>query len=129
MGPTAAGKSAVALALATRFGGEIVSVDSAQVYRDMNIGTAKPDALTRAAVPHHLLDVIAPTDSYSAARFRRDAPHARHVPAQLIDAELTGMTAKPLERSDAAKPLGRHWHDGEAVRAKRRGEAARETLT
>jgi len=73
MGPTAAGKSAVALALATRFGGEIVSVDSAQVYRDMNIGTAKPDAVTRAAVPHHLLDVIAPTDSYSAARFRRDA--------------------------------------------------------
>jgi tRNA dimethylallyltransferase len=73
MGPTAAGKSAVALALASRFGGEIVSVDSAQVYRDMNVGTAKPDALARAAVPHHLLDVISPTESYSAARFRRDA--------------------------------------------------------
>ena len=73
MGPTAAGKSAVALALAARFDGEIVSVDSAQVYRGMDIGTAKPDAATRAAVPHHLLDLIEPTESYSAARFRRDA--------------------------------------------------------
>jgi len=73
MGPTAAGKSAVALALAERFGGEIVSADSAQVYRGMDIGTAKPDAATRARVPHHLLDLIEPTDTYSAARFRSDA--------------------------------------------------------
>jgi tRNA dimethylallyltransferase len=73
MGPTAAGKSAVAFALASRFRGEIVSVDSAQVYRDMDIGTAKPDAAAREAIPHHLLDVVAPTESYSAARFRRDA--------------------------------------------------------
>src|SRR6185437_6597365 len=73
MGPTAAGKSAVALALAARFGGEIVSADSAQVYRGMDIGTAKPDAATRAAVPHHLLDLIEPTEAYSAARFRDDA--------------------------------------------------------
>lgn len=72
-GPTAAGKSAVALALAERFDGEIVSADSAQVYRGMDIGTAKPDAATRAAIPHHLLDVIEPTDAYSAARFRADA--------------------------------------------------------
>jgi len=73
MGPTAAGKSALALALAERFGGEIVSVDSAQVYRDMDVGTAKPDAAERARVPHHLLDVVLPTDAYSAARFVRDA--------------------------------------------------------
>ena len=73
LGPTAAGKSAIALALAQRFDGEIVSADSAQVYRGMDIGTAKPDAATRAAIPHHLLDVIDPTDAYSAARFRRDA--------------------------------------------------------
>ena len=73
MGPTAAGKSAVAMALALRFGGEIVSVDSAQVFRGMDIGTAKPDAIARAAVRHHLLDVIDPTDAYSAARFRHDA--------------------------------------------------------
>jgi tRNA dimethylallyltransferase len=73
MGPTAAGKSAVALALAARFDGEIVSADSAQVYRGMDIGTAKPDAAIRAKVPHHLLDLIDPTEAYSAARFCADA--------------------------------------------------------
>jgi len=73
MGPTAAGKSALALALAERFGGEIVSVDSAQVYRGMDVGTAKPDAATRARIPHHLIDVVDPTESYSAARFRDEA--------------------------------------------------------
>jgi len=76
MGPTAAGKSAVALALAARFDGEIVSADSAQVYRGMDIGTAKPDAAIRAKVPHHLLDLIDPVDAYSAARFCIDAAAA-----------------------------------------------------
>ncbi len=73
MGPTASGKSALAFALAERFPVEIVSVDSAQVYRGMDIGTAKPDAATRARIPHHLVDLIEPTDAYSAARFRTDA--------------------------------------------------------
>jgi tRNA dimethylallyltransferase len=73
IGPTTSGKSELALSLARRFGGEIVSADSAQVYRGMDIGTAKPDAATRAAVPHHLLDVVDPTGAYSAARFRSDA--------------------------------------------------------
>ena len=73
MGPTAAGKSALALALAERFGGEIVSVDSAQVFRGMDIGTAKPDAAARSRVAHHLIDLIEPTEAYSAARFRADA--------------------------------------------------------
>jgi len=73
VGPTASGKSAVALELARRFDGEIVSADSAQVYRGMDIGTAKPDAATRARVRHHLLDLIDPTEAYSAARFRGDA--------------------------------------------------------
>lgn len=72
-GPTASGKSALALALAEALDGEIVSVDSAQVYRGMDIGTAKPDAATRARVPHHLIDLIDPTASYSAARFCADA--------------------------------------------------------
>jgi tRNA dimethylallyltransferase len=76
MGPTASGKSALALALARQFPVEIVSVDSAQVYRGMNIGTAKPDFATLACVPHHLVDLIEPTESYSAARFRADALHA-----------------------------------------------------
>jgi tRNA dimethylallyltransferase len=73
MGPTASGKSALALALSERFRFEIVSVDSAQVYRGMDIGTAKPDAATRARIPHHLIDLIDPTESYSVARFRADA--------------------------------------------------------
>jgi tRNA dimethylallyltransferase len=73
MGPTASGKSALALAIAERYGGEIVSVDSAQVYRGMDIGSAKPDAAARARVAHHLIDAIDPTESYSAARFAEDA--------------------------------------------------------
>ena len=73
MGPTAAGKSALALALAERCGGEIVSVDSAQVYRGMDIGTAKPDAGTRARIAHHLIDIVDSTAAYSAARFAADA--------------------------------------------------------
>src|SRR6516164_11513093 len=73
MGPTASGKSALALALAQRAEVEIVSVDSAQIYRGMDIGTAKPDRETRARVPHHLIDVVEPTESYSAARFRAEA--------------------------------------------------------
>lgn len=75
-GPTATGKSALALSLAGALGGEIVSVDSAQVYRGMDIGTAKPDAATRSRVPHHLIDLIEPTESYSAARFCADATGA-----------------------------------------------------
>src|SRR5215472_17860151 len=76
MGPTASGKSAVALELSKRLPLEIVSVDSAQVYRGMDIGTAKPDAATRSRVPHHLIDVVEPTEAYSAARFRSDAIRA-----------------------------------------------------
>ncbi len=73
MGPTASGKTALAVHLAERFPLEIISVDSALVYRDMDIGTAKPDAETLAQAPHHLLDIRDPADAYSAAAFRRDA--------------------------------------------------------
>jgi len=73
MGPTASGKSAVALELAVRFPVEIVSVDSAQIYRGMDIGTAKPSATDLKVVPHHLIDIVEPTQRYSAARFRADA--------------------------------------------------------
>lgn len=73
MGPTASGKTAVALELAEQLPVEIISVDSAQIYRHMNIGTAKPDQSTRLRYPHHLIDIIDPTESYSAAQFRDDA--------------------------------------------------------
>jgi len=73
LGPTASGKSALAMQLAEKIPLEIVSVDSAQVYRGMDIGTAKPSAADRAAVAHHLIDIRDPSEPYSAAEFVRDA--------------------------------------------------------
>ncbi len=73
MGPTASGKTGVAVELVQRLPVELISVDSALVFRDMNIGTAKPDAATLARAPHHLIDIINPTEAYSAAAFRHDA--------------------------------------------------------
>lgn len=73
LGPTASGKSALAMALAATLDAEIISVDSAQIYRGMDIGTAKPSPDERARVPHHLIDVVDPTAGYSAARFAVDA--------------------------------------------------------
>ena len=73
MGPTACGKTDVALRLAQQFPIEIISVDSALVYRGMDIGTAKPSKEQQAATPHHLLDIINPNESYSVAQFCEDA--------------------------------------------------------
>jgi tRNA dimethylallyltransferase len=113
MGPTASGKSALAMALCERFPLEIVSVDSAQVYRGMDIGTAKPDAATQARVPHHLLDLIDPDQAYSAARFHDDAVaaiaaiHARGRIPMLVGGTMLYFKAlreglSRLPRSDAA---------------------------
>jgi len=88
LGPTASGKSAIAMRLAERFDLEIISVDSALVYRGMDIGTAKPTPAELAAVPHHLIDLIDPSESYSAASFVRDA-------RQLI-VEIRGRGRLPL---------------------------------
>jgi len=76
MGPTASGKTALALDWAERFGGEIVSVDSALVYRRLDIGSAKPTPAEQARVPHHLIDLREPWQPYSAAEFERDARSA-----------------------------------------------------
>jgi tRNA dimethylallyltransferase len=76
MGPTAAGKTELAVELVQRFGCDIISVDSALIYRDMNIGTAKPDAETLRRAPHRLIDILDPAEAYSAAEFRRDALRA-----------------------------------------------------
>ena len=73
LGPTASGKTAAALALAAQRPIEIISVDSALVYRQMDIGTAKPTAEERAIAPHHLIDIVDPANAYSAAEFRADA--------------------------------------------------------
>jgi tRNA dimethylallyltransferase len=88
MGPTAAGKTALALELAERIGAEIVSVDSALVYRGMDIGTAKPLPAERARVPHHLIDIRDPEEAWSAAGF---ADHARR-----LIGEIHGRGRVPL---------------------------------
>jgi tRNA dimethylallyltransferase len=88
MGPTASGKTALAVSLVERFPLEIISVDSALVYRGMDIGTAKPDATTLARAPHHLLDIRDPTEGYSAAAFCDDA--------QGLMADIVGRGKVPL---------------------------------
>ncbi len=69
VGPTASGKSALALEIAQRFGGEIISCDSMQIYRRMDIGTAKPTEEEQARIPHHMIDVVEPTESFSCADY------------------------------------------------------------
>ena len=88
MGPTASGKTAAALAIARTRPVEIISVDSALVYREMDIGTAKPTADELASAPHHLIDIIDPLDAYSVAQFRADA-------IRLVG-EITARGALPL---------------------------------
>src|SRR5262249_26836494 len=73
VGPTATGKSALAIAIAARVGGEVVSCDSTAVYRGFDIGTDKVPLAERAGIPHHMIDVVAPTEEYSAARYEREA--------------------------------------------------------
>ncbi len=99
-GPTAAGKSALAMELAGTFGGEIISADSMQVYRHMDIGTAKPSPEDRKRVRHHLIDIVAPDEDYTAARYRVDAAaaieeinHRNKIP---IVAGGTGLYIKAL---------------------------------
>lgn len=112
-GPTAAGKSAIAIRLAERFEGEIVNADSMQVYRHLDIGTAKPTAADRARVAHHVLDVVLPNVGYSAGRYARDARaaaariHARHRPVLLVGG--TGLYIRAFCEgllSDAASDPG-----------------------
>ena len=88
IGPTAVGKTAVAVALARELGGEIVSADSRQVYRGMDVGTAKPTAEERAAARHHLIDIVEPSEIYDAARFASDA--------ERVLSELTGAGVEPV---------------------------------
>jgi tRNA dimethylallyltransferase len=78
VGPTAGGKTTTALALAERFGGEIVGADSRQIYREMDIGTAKPAPEQRARVPHHMLDVVWPNEPYTLAQYQADSNRVIH---------------------------------------------------
>jgi tRNA dimethylallyltransferase len=87
-GPTGSGKSDLAVRLAEQVGGEIVNADSMQIYRGMDIGTAKPSAEERLRVPHHLLDIISPEQNFTASDFRREAA------AAIADIDSRGM--KPI---------------------------------
>src|SRR5262249_12976561 len=86
LGPTATGKSALALSVAERFGGEIVNCDSTAVYRGFDIGTDKVAPADRRGIPHHLIDVVEPTEEYTAAGYARDAAAFVH------DAHARGRT-------------------------------------
>lgn len=116
VGQTAVGKSALALAAAQHYGGEIISADSRQIYRQMDIGTAKPTIAERALVPHHLIDVADPTDWYSLAMFRADAvaaiddclargvlPIVAGGTGQYLAALLEGWTVPELPPNDALR--------------------------
>jgi tRNA dimethylallyltransferase len=129
-GPTAAGKTRAAIPLAERIGAEIVSADSQQVYRGMDIGTAKPGAAERARVPHHLLDLVEPDEQYDAARFEADALRAiaairargRHVlvvggTGLYVRALLEGLSAGVGRDPEVRRAL-----EAEHARALARGE-------
>lgn len=124
LGPTGTGKTELALRLAERFDVEIISVDSAMVYRHMDIGTAKPGAASRAAVPHHLLDIRDPWESYSAGDFRADALRLiGEIRARGRTPLLVGGTMlyfRALGRGLAALPVA-----DAALRARLDAEAAR----
>lgn len=108
MGPTATGKTELALRLHEKLNAEIVSVDSAMVYKDMNIGTAKPDKYILQSIPHHLIDICDPVEVYSAARFQQDARAlidkiiARGKTAVLVGG--TGLYFRALEQGLADLP-------------------------
>jgi tRNA dimethylallyltransferase len=123
-GPTASGKTALAVALARRLGGEIVNADSQQVYRGLDVGTAKPTAAERALVPHHLLDLVEPGEGMDAARFVALADAAiRDIAARgrfPIVAGGTGLYVRALLHGVVAAP-GRD----PALRARLEEEAAR----
>src|SRR6185503_14576306 len=75
VGPTASGKTELSLFLAESFSGEIVNYDSLQIFRDLNIGTAKPTAEERQRVPHHMIDIREPTEIFTAGDYQREARH------------------------------------------------------
>jgi len=129
IGCTACGKSAVALELARRLGGEILSIDSMKIYRRMDIGTAKPTPQQRAIVPHHLIDIIEPSESYSLGRFMEDADRViRDIASRgkTIVAEggtmmfVRGLLSGVFEGPPADPEFRRHLRE----RARREGTAA-----
>jgi tRNA dimethylallyltransferase len=123
-GPTASGKSSLAVELALYFGGEIVNADSMQVYRGMDVGTAKPTIAQRRGIPHHLLDVVNPDENFDAAKYRSLAvPQLqdlapRGIPSFVVGGTglyikilLGGLLDCPPADSGLRKELGRIWDE------------------
>lgn len=134
-GPTAVGKSELALAAARQWGGEIVSADSAMVYRGLDIGTAKPGPVERAMVPHHLLDVVDPAEGFSLAQYRALAlPTLADIAARgrvPILVGGTGLYIRSLLRGDilpSVPPDERFRREMEEVAAREGAEALHERL-
>ena len=125
IGPTATGKSHLALELARKFGGEIISADSVQVYRGFDIGTAKPSLEERREIPHHLIDILAPEEDYSAASSRNQADPIIHVLQEkgktILVVGGTGLYLKVLSRGLFHGPGGDP-HLRESLRRKAEGE-------
>ena len=136
-GPTASGKSERAVVLAERFGGEIVNADSLQIYRYLDIGSAKPSTEARARVPHYLYDVVTPDVAYNAARYQVEARatlarvHARGAPAFLtggtglyiracLEGILPGVEPDPELRQRLEEEHRRALVDGDPERLHRR---------
>ena len=116
-GPTATGKTALSLALAERLNGEIVSADSMQVYRGMDIGTAKASPEERARVPHHMLDVADPSENYSVARYVEEASRCcDDILARGKLPILTGGTGLYIDSLLAGRSFGGEDEDGGALR-------------
>ena len=120
LGPTASGKTAVALAAARRAGAEILSTDSMQVYRGMDVGTAKPTQAERAGTPHHLIDVVPPTEPFTVARFVEMAD-AVIADARSRNVPLIATGGTPLYYKALFEGLFEGPGADEAIRARLRG--------
>src|SRR5438046_947237 len=103
VGPTASGKSELALRAAERTGGEIVAADSRQVYRGMDVGTAKPTAAEQARVRHHCIDLVDPDEPYDAARYQQDGR------AALAEIAARGLTASVAGATGCSTRPGASW--------------------
>ena len=109
LGPTGSGKTALSLALAERFGGEIVSCDSVAVYRGMDLGTAKPTPEERARIPHHLIDIVDPDQPFTAGEYSRRARAAlREIAGRNKLPIVTGGTGLYLRALTEGRAAHRH---------------------
>ena len=102
-GPTASGKTSVSIELAHKFGAEVISADSMQIYKYMDIGTAKPTAEEMEGIPHHMLDVVFPWEEYSVAQYAEDARRCIRETARRGMGDLAGRSDRVAEKAFASR--------------------------